>query len=57
MANHARTLIKANGLDGVIEVFQCTAEELELPEKVDVVISEWMGCVLKDRFSASPACT
>jgi len=43
MANHARTLIKANGLESVIEVFQCTAEELQLPEQVDIVISEWMG--------------
>ena len=57
MANHARTLIKANGLDGVSEVFQCTAEELELPEKVDVVISEWMGCALLARCSASPSFT
>jgi hypothetical protein len=45
MATHARTLIAANGLADVIEVFQCTAEELQLPEKVDIIISEWMGCV------------
>ena len=45
MATHARTLIAANGLADVIEVFQCPAEELQLPEKVDVIISEWMGCV------------
>ena len=44
MATHARTLIAANGLADVIEVFQCAAEELQLPEKVDIIISEWMGC-------------
>ena len=43
MATHARTLIAANGLSEVIEVYQCAAEEMQLPEKVDVIISEWMG--------------
>ena len=47
MATHARTLIAANGLADVIEVFQCAAEELQLPEKVDIIISEWMGCVAR----------
>ena len=51
MATHARTLIQANGLSDVIEVFQCTAEELQLPEKVDIVISEWMGCAPSQRAS------
>jgi type I protein arginine methyltransferase len=46
MANHARTLIKSNGLEAVVEVLQCTAEEVELPEQVDIVISEWMGYFL-----------
>ena len=46
MATHARKLIKANGLDDVIEVIQSTVEEIELPEKVDVIISEWMGYFL-----------
>jgi len=46
MATHARKLIKANGLDHVIEVLQSTVEEVELPEKVDVIISEWMGYFL-----------
>jgi len=58
MANHARTLIKANGLESVIEVFQCTAEELQLPEQVDIVISEWMGAsrrVASAAPRASPA--
>ena len=46
MAHHARKLIKANGLDHIIEVLQSTVEEVELPEKVDVIISEWMGYFL-----------
>jgi protein arginine N-methyltransferase 1 len=46
MATHAKKLIKANGLDGIIEVLQSTVEEVELPEKVDVIISEWMGYFL-----------
>ena len=46
MAVHARALIKANKLDGVIEVVQGTIETIELPEKVDVIISEWMGYFL-----------
>jgi protein arginine N-methyltransferase 1 len=47
MATHARTLIAANGFADVIEVFQCAAEELQLPEKVDIIISEWMGCAAR----------
>jgi protein arginine N-methyltransferase 1 len=30
----------------VIEVIQGTVETIELPEKVDVVVSEWMGYFL-----------
>lgn len=32
--------------DGVIEVIQGTIETIELPEKVDIIISEWMGYFL-----------
>lgn len=46
MATHARKLIAANGLENVITVMQSTVEEVELPEKVDVIISEWMGYFL-----------
>ncbi|GAA5821946.1 hypothetical protein JCM10212_005157 [Sporobolomyces blumeae] len=39
--------IKANGLNEVITVIKGKVEEIELPEKVDVIISEWMGyCLL-----------
>jgi protein arginine N-methyltransferase 1 len=46
MAAQARKIVAANGLSDVVEVIQCKVEELELPEKVDVIISEWMGYFL-----------
>ncbi|CAD5232039.1 unnamed protein product [Bursaphelenchus xylophilus] len=50
MAVQSRQIIKDNGLDNIIEVIQCKVEEIkELPEgieKVDVIISEWMGYCL-----------
>eukprot|EP00882_Tetradesmus_deserticola_P026662 GHRQ01029430.1.p1 GENE.GHRQ01029430.1~~GHRQ01029430.1.p1 ORF type:complete len:489 (+),score=148.86 GHRQ01029430.1:167-1633(+) len=46
MAKHARTLVAHNKFDGVIEVVQGTIETIELPEKVDIIISEWMGYFL-----------
>eukprot|EP00197_Chlamydomonas_leiostraca_P014660 CAMPEP_0202867434 /NCGR_PEP_ID=MMETSP1391-20130828/9431_1 /ASSEMBLY_ACC=CAM_ASM_000867 /TAXON_ID=1034604 /ORGANISM="Chlamydomonas leiostraca, Strain SAG 11-49" /LENGTH=379 /DNA_ID=CAMNT_0049547481 /DNA_START=156 /DNA_END=1295 /DNA_ORIENTATION=+ len=46
MANHARKLVAHNKLDGVVEVLQGTIETIELPEKVDIIISEWMGYFL-----------
>jgi len=45
-ANHARDLVKANGVDDIVEVLQAKMEEVELPEKVDIIISEWMGYFL-----------
>ena len=35
-------------LAGVVEVIQGTIETVSLPEKVDVIISEWMGCAPQD---------
>jgi len=46
MAKHARHLVKANKVDDIVEVIQSSVEELELPEKVDIIISEWMGYFL-----------
>lgn len=46
MANHARTLVEANGLSDVVEVIQSSAEDLQLPCKVDIIVSEWMGYFL-----------
>lgn len=33
-------------LDHIVEVIQGTIETIELPEKVDIIISEWMGYFL-----------
>jgi protein arginine N-methyltransferase 1 len=46
MAEQARRLIKANQLDNIVTVIQGTMETVELPEKVDIIISEWMGYLL-----------
>jgi len=46
MAVQARKIVAANGLSDVVEVIQGSMEEVELPEKVDVIISEWMGYFL-----------
>ena len=44
----ARDIVKQNNLQNVIEVFSCQVEDFILPnsEKVDVIISEWMGFYL-----------
>jgi len=42
----ASKIIQENGLDDVITVIRGKIEEVELPEKVDLIISEWMGILL-----------
>lgn len=46
MAKHARTMVEKNGFTDVIQVIQDSAESLILPEKVDIIVSEWMGYFL-----------
>ncbi|KAH6803218.1 protein arginine methyltransferase 10 [Perilla frutescens var. frutescens] len=46
MSEHARQLIAANKLQHVVEVIEGSMEDVVLPEKVDVIISEWMGYFL-----------
>jgi hypothetical protein len=49
LANIAREVVKENGFESVIEVFQSKIEEFELPEsieEVDILVSEWMGFYL-----------
>ncbi|KAF5482126.1 hypothetical protein F2P56_002718 [Juglans regia] len=46
MSEHARVLVKANNLEDVVQVIEGSMEEVTLPEKVDVIISEWMGYFL-----------
>ena len=46
MADHSKALVKHNCLSGEIEVIKARAEGAELPEKVDMIVSEWMGTLL-----------
>lgn len=46
VAKHAAQLVAHNQLGGQVEVLQSRAEEVELAEKVDLIISEWMGTLL-----------
>ncbi|KAL9667643.1 hypothetical protein QQ045_002006 [Rhodiola kirilowii] len=46
MSEHARALVKANNLEDVVDVIEGSIEDISLPEKVDVIISEWMGYFL-----------
>lgn len=39
----ARNIARDNGLESKIQFMNCRAEEAEIPEKVDCVVSEWMG--------------
>lgn len=43
---YARQIIAENGYQDIITVIQGVAEEIELPEKVDIIVSEWMGYAL-----------
>jgi type I protein arginine methyltransferase len=45
-AEVARELAEANGYSGIVEVIQGKLEEIELPERVDVIISEPIGFLL-----------
>ena len=46
ITKHATEIIEHNDLSDKIEVIQCRGEELQLPEKVDLIVSEWMGTLL-----------
>ncbi|XP_047333716.1 probable protein arginine N-methyltransferase 1.2 [Impatiens glandulifera] len=47
MADMAKEIVKTNGLSDVITVLKGKIEEIELPvDKVDIIISEWMGYFL-----------
>ena len=47
IADFAKAIIKENGLQDKITVFKGKMEEIKLPvEKVDIIISEWMGYFL-----------
>ncbi|XP_055598700.1 uncharacterized protein LOC129748212 isoform X2 [Uranotaenia lowii] len=49
VARLAREVVRENGFEEVIDVFECRIEEFQLPngyEKVDIIVSEWMGFYL-----------
>ena len=46
IAVHASKLVAANKVDDVIKVLSGKIEEIQLPEQVDVIISEPMGYML-----------
>jgi protein arginine N-methyltransferase 1 len=46
MAQRGKRIVEANGLSDKIRVIQGTIETIELPEKVDIIVSEWMGYLL-----------
>ncbi len=43
IADVARQVIETNGFSSTIEVMHSDLEDVTLPEKVDVIVSEWMG--------------
>ncbi|CAN5922853.1 hypothetical protein BH11MYX3_BH11MYX3_39290 [soil metagenome] len=43
IADVAKQVIAANGYTEIIQVLQSDLEDVSLPEKVDVIVSEWMG--------------
>ncbi|XP_006758826.1 PREDICTED: protein arginine N-methyltransferase 2 isoform X3 [Myotis davidii] len=53
MAQHTGQLVMQNGFADIITVFQQKVEDVVLPEKVDVLVSEWMGtCLLHHPLEA-----
>ncbi|KAJ8320847.1 hypothetical protein KUTeg_002434 [Tegillarca granosa] len=46
MAEHAVSIVKRNGYSDIINVIHSYVEDVEIDEKVDLIISEWMGTVL-----------
>lgn len=46
MADYAKKLVKSNHKEKIIEIIHGKVEEIEIPEKVDVIISEPMGFFL-----------
>eukprot|EP01130_Rhizamoeba_saxonica_P019156 TRINITY_DN9821_c0_g1_i1.p1 TRINITY_DN9821_c0_g1~~TRINITY_DN9821_c0_g1_i1.p1 ORF type:complete len:350 (-),score=87.52 TRINITY_DN9821_c0_g1_i1:31-1047(-) len=44
--HQARQIVSDNNLDHIVECVQGKIEEVEIPEQVDIIISEWMGYFL-----------
>lgn len=45
IGEYAKHIFKHNGFDN-IELLQGKLEDLHIPEKVDIIVSEWMGYFL-----------
>lgn len=43
MAAYAEQIVEQNGLADVVEVVHARVEDVELSEKADVLVSEWMA--------------
>lgn len=46
LAPYTRLIVEHNGLQDVITVLHSRVEDVALPERVDVIVSEWMGFYL-----------
>ncbi len=47
IVHYAREIVKKNGYEDTVVIIQGKMEEVKLPvEKVDIIISEWMGYFL-----------
>lgn len=50
----ARRIIRTNGMSDTIVVLHQDLEDVDLPEKVDVIVSEWMGGLGVDENMLAP---
>ena len=50
LAVHTQEVVKCNGLEDRVEVIHGKIEDVDLPDKVDLIISEWMGTLLLVRL-------
>ena len=54
IAKYAERIVKENGHQERVQVVNSGAEDLDLPEEVDVIVSEWMGyCLLYESMLPS----
>jgi len=53
----ATQVVEHNGLSHIVEVLQSTMEEVQLPSKVDIIVSEWMGYLLLRESMLDSVCT
>lgn len=54
IAQQAQKIVKLNGVGEKVEIIQGILEDISLPEKVDIIVSEWMGyCLLYESMLTS----